>query len=152
MNEMVVIRDWASIEEVPDLLDVWRSSVEGGRDFLSAADIDAAAAALEVVYSQQVTVKVALIGPEIVGFAAWSERQIELLWVSHHYRQRGIGGALLDNVVSSTPSIGIRINAQNQASLAFFSNHGFEVERPASPLESAARIWLNHVQVGDVAR
>lgn len=47
MDEALVLRELASIDEVPDLLDIWRSSVERRGDFLSAADIDAVATALD---------------------------------------------------------------------------------------------------------
>ena len=52
MEDQIVLREWTSIDEVPNLLDVWKSSVERRLDFLSAADLDAVAAALESVYSQ----------------------------------------------------------------------------------------------------
>ncbi|MFJ2620610.1 GNAT family N-acetyltransferase [Glutamicibacter sp. NPDC087344] len=154
MSEMLSLRDWTSVEEVPELLDVWRNSVEGGRDFLSAADVDAVANALEAVYSQRVSVKIAQLGTEIVGFAAYSATQIELLWVRHHDRHHGVGSALLKNILSRCPGTTIQINGQNANSLSFFLDHGFAVDQVADGTDPLARIQLRHVNVSasDVSR
>lgn len=154
MSERLVLRNWTSVEEVPELLDVWRNSVEGGRDFLSAADVDAVANALEAVYSQRVSVRIAQLGKEIVGFAAWSETQIELLWVRHHDRHHGVGSALLNDILALCPAACIQINGQNASTLSFFLDHGFQIEKEAEHTDQLARIQLRHVRLSapDVSR
>ncbi|GGL74128.1 GNAT family N-acetyltransferase [Glutamicibacter protophormiae] len=154
MTEMLVLRDWTSVEEVPELLDVWRNSAEGGRDFLSAADVDAVANALEAVYSQRVSVRIAQLGKDIVGFAAWSETRIELLWVRHHDRHQGVGSALLKDILTLCPATTIQINGQNANTLTFFLDHGFEIEKAAEQADPLARIRLRHVHISasDVSR
>ncbi|MGH3654549.1 GNAT family N-acetyltransferase [Glutamicibacter sp.] len=144
MEEVLVLRELVSVDEVPDLLDIWRSSVERRGDFLSAADIDAVAVALEVVYSQAVTVRIAQQGQRIVGFAAWSATRIELLWVRHSDRQKGVGRILLDAIIASTPGISIHLDCQRQPAIAFFADCGFEPV-PGGPEALPQRVVLRHM-------
>lgn len=143
MEEVLVLRELASMDEVPDLLDIWRSSVERRRDFLSAADIDAVAVALEAIYSQTVTVRIAQEGQRIVGFAAWSDTRIELLWVRHSDRLKGVGRVLLDEIVAHTPGISVQIDCQRQHAIAFFGDCGFEAVA-GGPEHLPQRIMLRH--------
>ena len=80
---LLMIRPWSGVEEVPELLDVWRSSVEGRRDFLSVNDLNSVASTLETVYAQRALVYVAQLGTQIVGFMAMGDERVELLWVHH---------------------------------------------------------------------
>ncbi|WP_313812694.1 GNAT family N-acetyltransferase [Glutamicibacter sp.] len=154
MEDLLVLRDWSSIDEVPELLDVWRNSVEGGRDLLSAADIDAVAAALEAVYTLQVRVRIAEIGDRIVGFSAFSPERIQLLWVVHHDRHQGIGSRLLKDMLELAPGLCVQINGQSRETLEFFTDHGFEKDPAKDPGRDPVRIDLRHVPSGarDVAR
>ncbi len=154
MEDLLVLRDWTSIDEVPELLDVWRNSAEGGRDLLSAADIDAVAAALEAVYTQQVRVRIAQKGQRIIGFSAFSPGKIQLLWVAHHDRHMGIGSALLNDILALAPGICVQINGQSPKTLEFFVEHGFEIDVSIQAQEPGPRIDLRHVPnaVEDMAR
>lgn len=154
MEDLLVLRDWKNLDEVPELLDVWRNSVEGGRDFLSAADIDAVAVALETVYTQQVRVRVAELDSRIVGFCAFDSERIQLLWVSHRDRKNGVGSALLKDMLSITPGLCVQINGQKQQILNFFTDHGFLPVPATEALSSLDRVDLRHAQqpAQDVAR
>lgn len=144
MEETLLLRELSSVDEVPDLLDIWRSSVERRGDFLSAADIDAVAVALEAVYSQSVSVRIAQHGRRIVGFAAWSSTRIELLWVRHTDRQKGVGRILLDEIIASIPGISVHLDCQRQPAIAFFGDCGF-VPVPGESASSPQRVVLRHV-------
>lgn len=154
MEDLLVLRDWKNLDEVPELLDVWRNSVEGGRDFLSAADIDAVAVALETVYTQQVRVRIAELDSQIVGFCAFDSDRIQLLWVSHRERKNGVGSALLKDMLSITPGLCVQINGQQQQTIDFFTDHGFVPEPVKESPGALGRIDLRHTQhsVQDVAR
>lgn len=145
MDEALVLRELASIDEVPDLLDIWRSSVERRRDFLSAADIDAVATALEAIYSQSVTVRIAQQGQRIMGFAAWSDTRIELLWVRHSDRHKGVGRVLLEAIVAHTPGISVHLDCQRQPAISFFGDCGF-LAVDGGPELVPQRITLRHTE------
>ena len=143
MEEELVLRELESVEEVPDLLDTWRSSVERRGDFLSAADIDAVAVALEAIYSQSVSIKIAQQGQRIVGFAAWSPTQIELLWVRLSDRQKGVGRVLLDQIIATTPGVSIHLDSQRRHAIDFFGDCGFKLISSDSEA-SEQRVILRH--------
>ncbi|WP_417365195.1 GNAT family N-acetyltransferase [Glutamicibacter arilaitensis] len=143
MEEELVLRELESVDEVPDLLDTWRSSVERRGDFLSAADIDAVAVALEAIYSQSVSIRIAQQGQRIVGFAAWSATQIELLWVRHSDRQKGVGRVLLDQIIATTPGVSIHLDSQRRHAIDFFGDCGFKLISSDSEA-SEQRVILRH--------
>lgn len=127
MDEQIVLREWTSIDEVPDLLDVWKSSVERRKDFISAADLDAVAKALESVYSQSLEVIIAQQGERILGFAAWNALEVELLWVRHSDRHQGIGKLLLNHITNKSPNVEVHLDTQRVLAIEFFSNSGFSL-------------------------
>lgn len=153
MDEQVVLRKWTSIDEVPDLLDVWKSSVERRKDFISAADLDAVATALEMVYSQSLAVIIAQQGEQIVGFAAWNDTDVELLWVRHADRKKGIGTLLLDHIIENCPDVEVHLDTQRLLAIDFFKNSGFcDVDQGSEG--ATPRLVLRHEtsQAENVAR
>lgn len=146
MGLTLTLRDLGSLEEVPELLDVWRGCVEAGRDFLSAADIDAVASALELVYTKRANVRVAHYGEEIVGFVVWGANRLEILWVHKSFRQHGVGRALAESIIGESTTLDIAINAQNRASLEFLLACGFVVTAEPDPTDDYARLELSHVE------
>lgn len=148
------IRPWTGIEEVPELLDVWRSSVEGRLDFLSASDLTSVASTLETVYAQRAEVFVAHLGAQVVGFMALGDRRVELLWVHHQHRQHGIGRALADFARSRCAEIEMVLNAQNAAGLEFYKHCGFEPADQAHASGADAMnpsVSLRHAKVREQA-
>ena len=142
------LRDWSSVEEVPELLDVWRSSVESRKDLLSASDIDAVANALELVYSEQVQVRIAEAAGRIIGFIAYSPEHIELIWVHHEYRMSGAGRALIFDVTARHPGLSVLVNPGNRSSLGFFSHHGFVPADNCLP-DPLERVELRHAPAAE---
>ena len=143
MEDRVVLREWTSIDEVPDLLDVWRSSVEGGFDFLSAADLDAVATALEAVYSQSLQVRIAEQGKRILGFTAWDNSEIRILWVRHEARHRGVGRELLKHITEHSPEISVQLDTQRLLAIEFFQTCGF-FKDPNTLEDSSRRLVMRH--------
>jgi len=153
MEDQIVLREWTSIDEVPDLLDVWKSSVERRLDFLSAADLDAVATALEAVYSQSLKVRIAQQGKQILGFAAWNESEIEILWVRHADRHHGVGRLLLSYITERYPEVSVHLDSQRTLAIEFFQGCGFRLI-PNAMETSAPRVILRYdfSSVNNVAR
>ncbi|WP_404285928.1 GNAT family N-acetyltransferase [Glutamicibacter arilaitensis] len=149
-SEPLSVRPWTGIEEVPELLDVWRSSVEGRLDFLSASDVTSVASTLETVYARRSEVFVANLGARVVGFMAMDEQSVALLWVHHEHRQLGIGRALANFALSRCADIEMVIGAQNAAGLEFYKRCGFEPAGQADHSTADAknpRMSLRHASV-----
>ncbi|HJX77772.1 GNAT family N-acetyltransferase [Glutamicibacter sp.] len=146
---VLMIRPWSGVEEVPELLDVWRSSVEGRRDFLSASDLNSVASTLETVYAQRSLVYVAQLGTRIVGFMSMGDERVELLWVHHEHRHAGVGRALVAFAYSKQNNVQMVVNAQNAAGIDFFRSCGFELSAEEKlSTGPAAKISLRHSGVG----
>ncbi|UYQ76475.1 GNAT family N-acetyltransferase [Glutamicibacter sp. JL.03c] len=153
MDDQILLREWTSIDEVPDLLDVWKSSVERRLDFLSAADLDAVASALEAVYSQSLLVRIAQQGEKILGFAAWNESGIEILWVRHEERHHGVGRLLLNYITERCPAVVVHLDSRRTQAIEFFQSCGFQ-QMPSHPLGNSLRVVLSYdySSVNNVAR
>lgn len=146
---LLMIRPWSGVEEVPELLDVWRSSVEGRRDFLSVNDLNSVASTLETVYAQRALVYVAQLGTQIVGFMAMGDERVELLWVHHEHRHIGVGRALAAFAHSKQTNVQMVVSAQNAAGIDFFRSCGFELSAEEElSTEPAANTLLRHASVG----
>lgn len=143
MEDQIVLREWTSIDEVPDLLDVWKSSVERRLDFLSAADLDAVAAALESVYSQSLQIRIAQQGEQILGFAAWNESEIEILWVRHADRHHGVGRLLLSHITERYPEVAVHLDSRRTQAIEFFRTCGFQ-QTPSSAQGDSSRVILRY--------
>ncbi|PRB71246.1 hypothetical protein CQ011_04885 [Arthrobacter sp. MYb213] len=148
-DEALMIRPWFGVEEVPELLDVWRSSIEGRRDFLSVSDLNSVAPTLETVYAQRSLVYVAQLGTRIVGFMSMGDDRVELLWVHHEHRHAGVGRALAAFAHSKQTNVQMVVSAQNAAGIDFFRSCGFELSAEQNlSTEPAANILLRHAGVG----
>lgn len=146
MTHPVTLRPCAGIEEVPTLLEVWKSSSEGRRDLVSAADIDWMAQVLEAVYTGRVRIVVAEEAGNIAGFMVLDSERMHLLWVHHDWRQHGVGRGLLAEAQRQAPGLLVEANEQNLAGLAFYRSCGFE-PLPVGDVPHRlppGRIWLRH--------
>lgn len=146
---LLMIRPWSGVEEVPELLDVWRSSIEGRRDFLSVNDLNSVASTLETVYAQRSLVYVAQLGTQVVGFMAMGDERVELLWVHHEHRHAGVGRALAAFAHSKQTNVQMVVSSQNTAGIDFFRSCGFEpLTEEKLSTGPAANILLRHADAG----
>src|SRR5699024_3583359 len=82
-------------------------------------------------------------GLRIVGFAAWGPTQIELLWVSHSDRQKGVGRVLLEQIITTPPGVSVHLDSQRRHAIDFFGTCGFKLISSDAEA-SEQRVILRH--------
>jgi len=121
--------DWDSVREIYDLSkpDEMRGSVDlrAVRLLESDADMMALFRESEILVMED--------GGEVVGFGGNKGRYISWLFVHPRYRRRGIGRALLGEILSRLPgAISLNVAAGNHAARALYEHFGFGMKREFS--------------------
>lgn len=121
----VVIRPVRGAEEYPELVNIWRSSVDATHDFLAAEDRDEIQSQLIPNYFPHVELVVAEHNGRLVGFAGTAEQNLEMLFVDAEYRGRSVGTALLKHTVTQSGITSVDVNEQNTQAVEFYRRRGF---------------------------
>lgn len=120
-----VIRHVHGPGEFPELVRIWRSAVLATHDFLDEADFVHIEQALPEQFFPAVTLLVADVAGEAVGFAGVADGNLEMLFVDAGHRGQGIGSALLGEVVTHHGVTRVDVNEQNPQAVGFYLHHGF---------------------------
>lgn len=121
------IRPSAGAADYPALLTIWRSAVDATHDFLALVDRDEIEAHLASDYLPAVTLSVAEIDDEPVGFTGTLDGALEMLFVDAMQRGSGVGTALLAHAVAEHGVTRLDVNEQNALAVGFYEHRGFEV-------------------------
>ena len=112
--------------DYPRLVEIWESAVLHTHDFLKKEDF--------LYYKERVPSYfplVALWGIEqadnLVGFIGIAEDNIEMLFVDHLYRGKGIGKQLITYAINEWYVTRVDVNEQNTQALGFYEHLGFHV-------------------------
>ena len=124
---MISIRR-ATPSDYPQLVAVWRRSVEATHDFLSAQDITAIELDVAQYLPSMSDLRVAHDGERVTGFVAIEDGTVEMLFVDASLQGQGIGSALLEAVTAGLERVRVDVNEQNPAGHAFYKAQGFDVE------------------------
>ncbi len=119
------IRPCRGPEEYAALVGIWRSAVRATHDFLDESDFTRIESHLASDYFPAVTLTVAEMNGEPVGFAGVLDGNLEMLFVSDAVRGQGVGSALLADVVENQAVTRVDVNEQNEAAHAFYLRRGF---------------------------
>lgn len=110
------------------LIDIWESSVRATHDFLSEENINHLKPLILEHYFDAVDLRVAKNeSGEIVGFIGVAEQNIEMLFISPEYRNRGVGALLLKNAINTQGAKKVDVNEQNPNATGFYEHLGFSV-------------------------
>ncbi|WP_418907039.1 acetyltransferase [Glutamicibacter endophyticus] len=113
-------------EDIPSILQIWRSAVEATHHFLSQSEIGALAELIENMYLDQVQVTVALRGAKPVGFSGLADGKLEMLFVAPEAFGCGVGSALVHEALAAHPHLEVDVNEQNPQAHGFYTHLGFE--------------------------
>lgn len=122
----VLLRSHRGPEEYTQLVEIWRSAVRATHSFLDETDFERIESNLASVYFPAVSLTVAEHDGVAVGFAGVAEGNLEMLFVSNDSRGRGIGSALLAEVVAGQAVTKVDVNEQNAGAHGFYLSKGFE--------------------------
>lgn len=136
---MVLTRS-AAPTDFPQILAVWRHSVEATHDFLSAQDVAAIELDVAKYLPQMSDLWVAYDGERVTGFVAIEDGTVEMLFVDASLQGQGIGSVLLEAVTTGLGTVRVDVNEQNPAGHGFYKAQGFEVEG-RSELDGEGRVF-----------
>lgn len=108
------------------VVELWRRSFEHGVGIVDPHPLEDQLAHFETAVLPRCTVRVAWIGPQIVGFMATTAESVEHLYVDVPWLGRGIGTQLLTLAkTGSSGSLWLYTFARNANARAFYERHGF---------------------------
>ncbi len=121
----ITIQPVKGTEKYPELVRIWRSSVDATHDFLADEYRDEIQEKLITSYFPHVVLVVAELRGNPVGFAGVAGQNLEMLFVDACYRGQKIGTALLDYVMTKNGVTTVDVNEQNTQTVEFYRRRGF---------------------------
>ncbi|MDH5132957.1 MULTISPECIES: GNAT family N-acetyltransferase [unclassified Microbacterium] len=145
----LTIRPCRGEEEYAELVEIWRSAVRATHDFLEETDFARIESHLASDYFPAVTLTVAEQDGVPVGFAGVHDDGLEMLFVSDAVRGRGVGSALLAEVVVHQGVARVDVYEDNPGARGFYRSRGF-VEVGRSALDGDGRPYpIIHMALSD---
>ncbi|WP_263080664.1 acetyltransferase [Endozoicomonas sp. Mp262] len=143
--------DNASKADYPALIEIWESSVRATHHFLPEENIKTLKPLILEHYFDAVDLRVAKNKPDnIVGFIGVADQNIEMLFISPNYHNRGIGSLLLKNAIQYQSAIKVDVNEQNPDAIGFYLHQGFEIVN-RSPLDDQGNPFpLLHMELSNI--
>jgi len=112
--------------DLPRVMDIWRAAVDATHDFLAPSDRDAIEAEV-LEFFPQVSLLLAIDSSDApLGFMFLHDGHLEALFVDPDHHGKGIGKALIRNVLGAHPNLTVDVNEQNPKALGFYEHLGFE--------------------------
>ena len=112
--------------DLPRVMDIWRAAVDATHDFLDPSDRDAIEAEL-LEFFPQVSLLLAVDSSDApLGFMFLHDGHLEALFIDPDHHGKGIGKALIRNVLAAHPNLTVDVNEQNPKALGFYEHLGFE--------------------------
>lgn len=114
------------ITDYPTLIKIWESAVSNTHDFLKEEDFN--------YYKKQIPhyfEHVKLFGYEVdgtlAGFMGISGENLEMLFVHHNARGKGIGKKLVTHGIDHLKISKVDVNEQNLQAVGFYKHIGFQI-------------------------
>lgn len=132
--------------DYPRLMEIWENAVLSTHDFLKEEDF--------LFYQKQVPVyfqQVTLFGFELegvlMGFMGIAEENLEMLFVDHTYRGKGIGKKLINYAIANLQVTKVDVNEQNQQAVGFYQHLGFNIYNRSSLDGEGKEYPILHLQL-----
>lgn len=120
--------DTTTKDDYLKLIEIWEASVRATHNFLSEENIRNLKPLILEHYFDAVDLRVAKNeNGEIVGFIGVAEQNVEMLFISPEYRNKGIGSLLLKNAIQNQGAQKVDVNEQNPDAIDFYERLGFRV-------------------------
>ncbi len=113
--------------EAPDIIKIWKRSVDATHDFLTAHDRQEIEK--EVVgFFSEIPVWVATNqDDQPLGFMFLHDGHLEALFVDASARGLGVGKRLISHALALHHDLSVDVNEQNQQAVGFYQHMGFQV-------------------------
>lgn len=131
----VILREGRCPEDIEELTNVWRDSVEATHHFLSLDAIDRLEPLIRDEHLPRLRIHVAERNGCILGFIGLDKDQVAMLFVADEVRSTGVGSKLLGWAQEQFPRLHLEVNEQNPRAAIFYIRRGFT---PAGCVETDA--------------
>lgn len=140
------LRPSTGVAEYPALVVIWRSAVDATHDFLADAHRNEIESHLQSDYFPAVTLSVAELDGQPVGFSGVLDGNLEMLFVDARQRGGGIGTVLLSHAITEHGVTKVDVNEQNVSAAGFYARRGFEVVGRSETDEAGRPYPLLHLR------
>lgn len=124
---IVEIKDRNSLL-IEQLLGVWESSVKATHLFLSEYEIEGIKKYVPQALNEIPHLIIVENGNQVpMGFMGIVEQRLEMLFISHEERGKGLGKALLQYGIEKYSIHDLAVNEQNPLAKGFYEHMGFKV-------------------------
>ncbi len=120
-----VLRAGHAPEDLEELTNVGRDSVEAIHHFLPLDVIDKLEPLIREEYLPRLRLRVAERNGAVLGFIGLDKHQVAMLFIADEARSRGIGNALLDWAKTQFPQLSLDVNEQNPRAAVLYIKRGF---------------------------
>lgn len=137
--------------EAPNIIEIWRSSVDATHDFLTTYDRKEIEKEVVEFFSETPVWVAANQDDHPLGFMFLHDGHLEALFVDADARGLGIGKQLISYALTLHSDLTVDVNEQNQQAVGFYKYMGFQVSG-RSELDSQGRSYplLHLSKVGGV--
>jgi len=116
--------------DLDDVLSAWESASRLAHPFLSDAFLAQERENIPKLYLPNAETWVWQSDDRVIGFIAMIENEIGGLFVDPDFHRKGIGRALLENVLDERDVIEVNVFVANSIGRAFYEKCGFTLLRP----------------------
>lgn len=124
-----------SVQDYPEITEVWEASVRATHTFLTEDDIMYYKPLILKEYLKAVTLFCTKEQNAITGFIGLSDDKIEMLFIHPDYRGKGVGKRLLNFAITEQNASKVDVNEQNEQAVGFYEYLGFKIVK-REPLDA----------------
>lgn len=115
-----------TLEDHPELLNLWEESVRATHDFLEKNDIQVYKRLIGDKYLETLNLYCIKTEKGILGFIGLQKKLIQMLFVHPDFMNQGVGRQLVNFAISEHKVTEVDVNEQNTYALGFYKSMGFE--------------------------
>lgn len=124
--------------EAPDIIQIWKNSVDATHDFLTAHDREEIEKDVVGFFSDTPVWIATDQEDHPLGFMFLHDGHLEALFVDASARGLGVGKQLISHALALHPELSVDVNEQNQQATGFYQHMGFQISG-RSALDSQGR-------------
>lgn len=113
--------------EAPEIIQIWRNSVDATHDFLTAHDRQEIEQEVVGFFSETPVWVATNEEDHPLGFMFLHDGHLEALFVDASTRGLGVGKQMISHALALHPDLSVDVNEQNQQAVGFYQHMGFQV-------------------------
>ncbi|MDC9736576.1 MULTISPECIES: acetyltransferase [Proteus] len=126
--------------EAPEIIQIWKNSVDATHDFLTADDRQEIEKEVIGFFSETPVWVATNQEDRPLGFMFLHDDHLEALFIDASARGLGIGKQLISHALALHPNLSVDVNEQNQQAVGFYQHMGFQISG-RSELDNQGRAY-----------